>query len=171
MSRLAHQSDGGSKSEKEVRLYRIAAKMMDEGLSAEFVSRVMRSALEYEGVADMVVLWSETPTGEQRDEIVIALDEEAEDFDPKKDPPVRKPKINFVELDAIAEDVMGFKNALRDKVDAWGGVVKLARATGIPQPSLSRFFNSASMPRRTTLYKIALAMDLSETEIATRWKR
>jgi hypothetical protein len=33
-----------------------------------------------------------------------------------------------------------------------------SKITGIPQPSLSRFFNSNAMPRRQTLIKIASAM-------------
>lgn len=66
---------------------------------------------------------------------------------------------------------MDFKNRLRQAVDAWGGINKLARETSIPQPSLSRFFATASMPRRTTLYKIARALELSERDIATDWIR
>lgn len=52
-------------------------------------------------------------------------------------------------------------------VDKNGGLKKLAELTEIPQPSLSRFFGSATMPRRTTLLKIARALNLSQIEIAT----
>ena len=63
----------------------------------------------------------------------------------------------------------GFKAHLKTVVDKWGGVTKLAKETGIPQPTISRFFSSSSMPRRTTLYKIAEAFNLSEEEIITDW--
>ncbi|MEX1099389.1 MAG: helix-turn-helix transcriptional regulator, partial [Bacteriovoracaceae bacterium] len=75
----------------------------------------------------------------------------------------------YSDLDLIAKNVTGFKAHLKTLVDQWGGVTKLAKATGIPQPSLSRFFNTGSMPRRTTLYKIADALNLSEKEIITDW--
>lgn len=54
-------------------------------------------------------------------------------------------------------------------MDNLEGVNKLASETGIPQPSLSSFLNSANMPRRATLYKIANALGLSEKEIITDW--
>jgi DNA-binding phage protein len=56
-------------------------------------------------------------------------------------------------------------------IDRHGAITKVARKAGIPQPSLSRMLNSASMPRRTTLYKIAKALDLDESEIVTEWVR
>ena len=56
-------------------------------------------------------------------------------------------------------------------VDKNGGLKKLAELTEIPQPSLSRFFGNATMPRRTTLLKIARALNLSQIEIATEWSR
>ncbi len=41
--------------------------------------------------------------------------------------------------------------------------------TGIPQPSLNRFFDSASMPHRTTLYRIANALEITESKIISKW--
>lgn len=46
-----------------------------------------------------------------------------------------------------------------------GGISKLAELTGIPQPSLSRFFNSNAMPRKATVLKIAKALNLDEIKI------
>jgi len=71
----------------------------------------------------------------------------------------------------MAAEIKAFKDALRVRVDKWGGVAKLARATGIPQPSLSRFFRSVSIPRQTTIFKIMAAMDLSEKDITMPWRR
>jgi transcriptional regulator with XRE-family HTH domain len=56
-------------------------------------------------------------------------------------------------------------------VDQNGGIKHLAELTGISQPSLSRFFNSATMPRRATLQKIARALKLSQVQIAREWSR
>jgi DNA-binding phage protein len=52
-----------------------------------------------------------------------------------------------------------------------GGISKLSELTGIPQPSLSRFFNSNAMPRRDTLLRIAKAMDLNGLRIDILWSK
>jgi DNA-binding MurR/RpiR family transcriptional regulator len=54
-------------------------------------------------------------------------------------------------------------------VDERGGIGKLAELTHMPQPSISRFFNTASIPRRATLNKFARALGLSEVQIETPW--
>ncbi|MFA5583834.1 MAG: helix-turn-helix transcriptional regulator, partial [Bacteriovoracaceae bacterium] len=105
----------------------------------------------------------------EKDEIISDLQEEIEDLQSAPKKPTKKPYIKFDDLELIAKDVVKFKQHLKSLVDSWGGVTKLARETGIPQPSLSRFFNSATMPRRTTLYKIANALELSEKEIVSEW--
>lgn len=51
----------------------------------------------------------------------------------------------------IQEEIDQFEELPRKVVEKHGGINELSRLSGIPQPSLSRFFNSASMPRRTTL--------------------
>jgi DNA-binding phage protein len=66
---------------------------------------------------------------------------------------------------------MAFKKRLRDLIDRKGGVSFVAQQSGIPQPSLSRLLNSVSMPRRSTLYKIANALNLPEAEVVTEWSR
>ena len=63
-----------------------------------------------------------------------------------------------------------FKDRLALLIEERGvNLSQVAKETGIPQPSLSRFFNTTSMPRRTTIYKIANALNLSEKEIVTDW--
>ena len=79
--------------------------------------------------------------------------------------------IRFDDLAAIATNIRGFKDSLRIKIDTVGGIGELSKKTGIPQPSLSRFFNSASIPHRATLLKIAKALGLSQVEIETEWSR
>jgi hypothetical protein len=77
--------------------------------------------------------------------------------------------LRFDDLDAIAADVRKFKDSLRVVVDERGGIGKLAELTHMPQPSISRFCNSSSIPRRATLNKFARALDLSGVQMATPW--
>ena len=81
------------------------------------------------------------------------------------------PYVKFNDLPTIAAQIRAFKDRLRMIVEERGGVTKLAEATGIPQPSLSRFFNSTSRPRRSTLLKIAKALELDANQIATEWSK
>lgn len=155
--------------EQKVRVYEIAAQMKKMGLSVRFISACVQQAVNYEGTHDLIVLWSEADNEIDRNEVVADLQDEidARAEAPKK--PVKKPYVKFDDLDAIAADVIKFKRALRKIVDRHGGIVKLSEKSGAPQPSLSRFFNSASMPRRATLYKIAEAFNLNEKEILNEW--
>jgi DNA-binding phage protein len=74
-------------------------------------------------------------------------------------------------LGDVVQRVMTDKARLRDLIDQHGGVSAVAKKSGIPQPSLSRMLSSASIPRRSTLYKIANALDLSEADIVMEWTR
>lgn len=156
-------------AEQKVKVYEVAAQMKKIGLSAHFISSCVEQALVYEGTHDLMVLWSEASTELERNEIVADLQSEIDIRAEAPKKPVKKPYVKFDDLEAIAKDVIKFKKALRKVVDRHGGITKLAEKSGLPQPSLSRFFNSASMPRRATLYKIAEALNLSEKEIVNEW--
>jgi DNA-binding phage protein len=153
-------------ADDRLEVFKIATAMNEAGLPIAFIDKVAQLAQQDEGVFELLVMWSQE---EERDAAVDALQELVEDHE--NEGPIERPYIRFDDLEAIAANVIAFKTKLRDKVDAWGGISRLSRATGIPQPSLSRLFSSAAMPRRTTLYKIAKAMDLSAAEIATEWSR
>jgi DNA-binding phage protein len=84
---------------------------------------------------------------------------------------LKKPYIKFDQLGDVASQVVTFKKRLRDLIDRNGGVSSVAQRSGIPQPSLSRLLNSASMPPRSTLYKIANGLNLPEAEVVTEWSR
>lgn len=155
--------------EQKVKVYEVATEMKKKGLSAKFITACVEQALEYEGTHDLMVLWAEACDEVERNEIVADLQDEIESRVEAPRKPVKKPYVKFDDLDAIAKDVIKFKNALRKVVDKHGGISKLSEKSGIPQPSLSRFFNSASMPRRATLYKIANAIGLNEKEIVSEW--
>jgi DNA-binding phage protein len=77
----------------------------------------------------------------------------------------QRPKIPFEKFDDVTQRIVEHKRRLRALIDRHGGVSEVARRSGIPQPSLSRMLASGSMPRRTTLYRIARALDQDESEI------
>lgn len=155
--------------EQKVRIYQIASLMKDEGLSDNFIASAVKLAEYYEGAYDLFELWVEEEDKSYKDQIISDIQDEIVEHAEQPSSPVKKPYISFQDLERVVHDVKGFKAHLKAMVDQWGGISKLAKETGIPQPSISRFFNSASMPRRTTLYKIAEALNISEKEIFTDW--
>ncbi len=127
-----------------VHIMGIATRMKHARLSNQFISDAAKLAQEYEGAYDLMVLWDQEVKG--RSEIVADLQEEIDSHEEQHRRMVEKPSVSFDDLDAIGRDVMAYKRSLRLEVDKHGGISELARLTGIPQPSLSRFFTSASMP-------------------------
>lgn len=156
-------------AKQKVRIYEIASLMKQNGLADKFIANAVEIGLYYEGVFDLFKLWASEKDQEERDQIIADIQEEIDEYKEQAKEPVKKPYIKYTDLEIIAKDVLGFKGHLKSMVDRWGGVTKLAKVTGIPQPSLSRFFNTPAMPRRTTLYKIAEALNLSEREIISEW--
>jgi len=155
--------------EQKVRLYEIATLMKNSGLDARFIASAVDVAKIYEGAFDLFCLWADEEDNNEKENLISIIQDEIDEFQEQPKIPVKKPYIKHSDLESIAKDVKKFKAHLKNEVDKWGGITKLAKETGIPQPSLSRFFSSASMPRRTTLYKIADALNLSEREIITDW--
>lgn len=154
-----------------VELYRVATVMKKAGLSDSFIASAVEFAREYKGGFDLMMLWEEETDPKEKEETIADIQEGIDDYLERPRGVVKKPYIKFDQLDAISSSIVKFKSELKIKVDRWGGISKLSIATGIPQPSLSRFFSSASMPRRTTIYKIADALGLSESEVVTEWIR
>lgn len=134
-----------------------------------FVAAAVETAFEFEGVYDLMKMWrDERDTGE-RNEIIADIQELINDCSQVES--VEGVYVRFDDLDTIGKNIRGFKDNLRMLVDSKGGLTHLAQVTGIPQPSLSRFFNSVSMPRRATLNKIAKALGLNQIQIATEWSK
>ncbi len=145
-------------AESIVQLYRIAAEMKKAGLSEDFIVKAVHLAEAYEGARDLFHLWDEEDDSQERDEIISDLQESIEDQDEwKRGSKIRKPLSNK-DVDEMMKRVVDYKKNLRKKVDRWGGISKLAEQSGLPQPSLSRFFNTASLPRRSTLSRILSAL-------------
>ena len=114
-------------------------------------------------------MWADERDAEERNETIADIQEMIDDCTQQEK--VEGVYVRFDDLDGIAANIRAFKDNLRLLVDHNGGVKKLSETTGIPQPSLSRFFNSASMPRRAMLNKIARALKLNQVQIATEWSR
>jgi len=155
--------------DQQIKVYEIATAMKTGGLTAAFITDCVKHALEYEGSHDLMVLWAEAPSQAEKDAVIADLQDEIDSHLERPKKPTKKPYVRFDDLEGIAKNIDGFKKNLRRLVDRQGGITELAKKTGIPQPSLSRFFSSQSMPRRTTLYKIADALGLSENQIITDW--
>ncbi len=153
----------------KMELMEIGIEMHKSGLANKFVTDAVFTAFEFEGIYDLMKIWSEEDDTSEQGEIVADIQDLINDCTQKEK--IEGVYIRFDDLAAIATNIRGFKDSLRIKVDAVGGVGELAKKTGIPQPSLSRFFNSASIPHRATLLKIAKALGLSQVEIATEWSR
>lgn len=150
----------------------IVVKMKSAGLDPAFIVAASELARTDQGVYDLMALWLDAKGDDtERDEIIADLQDSIDDYRDAASSPLKKPYIRYDQLDDVGDRVIEEKARLRDLIDRNGGVSAVARKAGIPQPSLSRMLNSASIPRRATLYKIANALDLSETEIAMEWTR
>ncbi|MCB0330567.1 MAG: hypothetical protein KDD70_12910, partial [Bdellovibrionales bacterium] len=144
--------------EQQIEVYKIASKMSENGLSAEFIADVVPMACIYEGAFELMELWAESDDDAERDEIVADLQDEAERLKEMRAGTFKAPRIDFDDLEKNAEAVLEFKRELRALVDRLGGISELSERSGIPQPSLSRFFSSASFPRNTTIYRLVNAL-------------
>ena len=149
-------------------IYTIAATMHQADLSDAFITTAVHVATDYQGVYDLMLMWQEAEDPKERDEIIAdiqdMMDEVTETNRHKKERYIR-----FDDLDMIAKNILSFKNNLLREVNKRCSLTELSERTGMPLPSLSRFFNTPSMPRRSTLIKIAEALHLSAVEIATDW--
>ena len=153
----------------KVEVVEIGHLMNQAGLPKEFIANAVQTAFEYEGVYDLLKMWAAETDTRERDETISDIQELIEDCQQQEQ--VEGVYVRFDDLDGIAKNIRAFKDNLRALVDQNGGIKGLSELTGIPQPSLSRFFNSATMPRRATLHKIARALKLNQVQIATEWSR
>lgn len=147
----------------------ILNEMRHTGLASGFIFSLMENCQRYEGIRDLMDLWFEESDTLERGKIVADLQESLQDILDAPSKIEEKPYLSFEDLQDVKNDVIAFKDRLRAEVDRQGGINELARKTGIPQPSLSRFFASNAMPRRTTLYKIAKGLNLPESAIGFKW--
>lgn len=144
--------------------------MAEAGIPAGFIAEAVKFGEVDQGFFNLIQLWSEAEDDpEEREELLFAMQEE---LDEEQDlatgaPPVFNTKLDCDKLDNVIPNVIAFKAKLKDIIDRdHGGVTQAAAKIGMPQPSLSRFLNSSTIPRRTTLYKIARGLGLPESMVS-----
>lgn len=157
--------------EQILKLASIMMEMEKSGLDGDFIVEASELARTDQGLFDLMALWVDANDATERDEIVADIQESLDDYRDAPSSPQKRPRIRFDQLEDVIQGVMAEKAKLRQIIDRHGGVSAVAQQCGIPQPSLSRMLNSPSVPRRSTLYKIANALDLSEKDIALEWTR
>lgn len=149
----------------------ILNEMRRSGLESPFICSLMENCQRYEGICDLMEMWFDETDPKERSKIIADLQESIDDIVNAPQKSEERPYQRYDDIEEVKLDVIAFKKRLRKEVDRQGGISELARKTGIPQPSLSRFFASNSMPRRTTLYKIAKAFNLPESSISFKWSK
>jgi DNA-binding phage protein len=158
--------------EQRVQRAVIAVEMKAAGLPTSFIGGWMELSDHDKGAFELGELWVEESDEEERGELEAAIQDLLDEAAELPAEPIEKPRIGFGNLGAVATSILEHKAHLRALIDRdHGGVSAAAAKIGMPQPSLSRFLSSASMPRRTTLYRIAKGLDLDESDIATEWVR
>lgn len=163
--------ESSNKPNKDLHILDILNDMRRAGFENSFIYSLTENCQKYEGIHDLMEMWAETLDPSDREKIVADLQESIDDIIDAPKKPEERAFIRFDDLDEIKQDVLEFKKQLRKEIDRQGGISELSRKTGIPQPSLSRFFASSAMPRRTTLFKIAKAFNLPESSISFKWLR
>ncbi len=154
---------------KQMKLFSIAKKMKKAGLTDSFIVNAVRVSLEFDGIADLMSLWAEEVEQKEKEEIIADIQDMIEASEIKDIQ--EEMYIKFNDLDAISKNIRAFKDSLYQEVMKQGGVSRLAELTDIPQPSLSRFFNSNAMPRRSTVLAIAKALNLDGLAIDMKWSK
>src|SRR5476649_2252945 len=129
----------------EMKLFEIALRMKKKGLSDEFVIMAIKTALYYEGIAELVELWDQETDVSEQNEIIADIQEMIEACSCSEI--TEYSCIKFNDLEMIAKHIRQFKDSLLALVSEAGGLKMLSEKTKIPQSSLSRFFNSNAMPQ------------------------
>ncbi len=153
-------------SRRLMNLYRVAYEMDRQGLPEEFIVAAVETAQDYLGVYDLMMMWREESEEGERDEIVADI-QDVIDACSEGEPHGEGVTIRLDDLDQIGQNIRAFKNELLRQVeDECGTLTELSERTGIPLPSLSRFFNSSSKPRLATMLKIKEAVEVDEVKVA-----
>ncbi len=157
--------------EERIRAAKLAVAMEAADLPANLVGEVLRLALEDQGVFELMELWGEAGRSADREAVEADLQEAIDDAADAPRGIEEKPRLGFEQLPAALTSIRSHKARLRALIDQHGGISAVARKAGILQPALSRMLSSGSMPRRTTLYKLARAMDVDESAVVGEWVR
>jgi transcriptional regulator with XRE-family HTH domain len=155
------------------RIAEILASMRAAGLPEVFLDQLATFARESAPLVQMMEVWAGGEPGDDRDDTVVHLQAMIDELeDAAAGANGSRTRIPFEKLESeVLLSVQDHKRRLRELIDRHGGVSAVARKAGIPQPSLSRMLNDGSRPRRATLYKIAAAIDVDESDVVGEYVR
>lgn len=129
------------------------------GLPDKFVSDAINTALEYEGVAELICLWAEEESAEEKDEIIADIQELVDDCSITHIRNYNKNLMdNFKELQKQLDTL---RQRILLNIHEIGGILELSKRTQIPTAYLDRLLNTNSIPRQPSLLKITKALDLN----------
>ncbi|HSV43490.1 MAG TPA: hypothetical protein VLJ10_02955, partial [Candidatus Bathyarchaeia archaeon] len=103
---------------KNVELIEIGHQMNQAGLPEEFIAAGVRAAFEFEGVYDLMKMWSEETDEKEKVEIVADIQDMIDECAQKEKG--ERAYVRFDDLDQIAKDVRAFKDNLRIVVEQKG---------------------------------------------------
>src|SRR6202042_678062 len=95
------------------RIAKIAIAMKAHSLPEPFVSQSMALALQNEGAFDLMELWLESSSEQNRGEIIADLQDLLDDYAETPTGPVIKPKVEFKDLDRVVSQIIEHKDRLR----------------------------------------------------------
>lgn len=154
------------KDEEKEQYFDILLKMKKNGLSSIFIFDAFTFSFENEGIMDLIKLWNQETDENECDEIIADIQDLINDCKIGKK---IVSHVNLNDLDSISKNIRQFKDSLLEVVNINGGIKNLSEKTGIPQASLSRFFNTESMPQRATLLKIKKALGINKLDLDPTW--
>lgn len=106
-------SNPHSPSSEQMKLFDIAIKMKKSGLAEDFIVTAVKTALKFEGVADLLNLWFDEGDKKERDEIVADLQDMIDAC--QQNEKLEGIYIKFNDLDTIAKNIRAFKDSLSDE--------------------------------------------------------
>ena len=128
------QHDGGN----NLHVLDILNEMRGSGLESAFICSLMEFCQRYEGIRDLMEMWSDEADPKERSKIIEDLQESVDDIVNAPQKPEERPYLHFDDIDEVKRDVIEFKKRLREEVDRQGGISELAQkdrySTAFSQP-------------------------------------
>ena len=150
-------------------LITIGEEMQQADLPHEFISSAINFASQYEGIGDLIFLWHEEKSSEERKEIIADIQELLDDCSIDN-----KEEFNsslLKNINQLETQLHMLKEKLDGLIQKQGGVSELSRKTSIPSEYLNRLLTTNCIPRRPSLLKIARALQLEEDSVDLFWKK
>jgi len=147
----------------------IGDEMQQAALPHEFISSAIDFASQYEGIADLIILWHEEKSYDERKEIIADIQELLDDCSIDNKQEFNSSLINnIIQLET---QLHLLKEKLEGLIQNQGGISELSRKTSIPSEYLNRLLTTNCIPRRPSLLKIARALQIEEDSVDLFWKK